>query len=200
MLWGEPTRCDRINVTCGRKGGVLAESPEAPSRWSLGYKVLLGSNMCKGKRRRARLSRGRSLRPQSLDQSEGALEGRLLLSVPCQAEKPGLLPLSYWKPSNTEGSDSQGPTCCPHCPQLGKSCLAGEWAVHLCVCHRSLQGVVLFWQLDGWIFISYDGWSQFWEEAQKLKLYFQHSSMMSGIISYPSETCSCSVGATLGST
>lgn len=97
---------------------------------------------------------------------------------------------------------SWGPICCPPSPQLGKSYLAGEWAVYLRVCHRSLQGFVLFC-FGNWTdeFLSVvmrttDRWSQFWEEAQKLKLYFQHSSMMSRIISYPSRTCS--MGGNIG--
>lgn len=145
-----------MDVTCGRKGGVLPESPEAPAGWSAGCKVFLGCNMCKGKRRRARLSRGRSL-----DQSAGSSGEKVVPECTLSGKKARpIASFNDRKASNTEGSDSWGPVCCPHSPQLGRSFLAGAWAVHLCVCHRSLRGSVLTWQLDGWIFISYDG--DFW--------------------------------------
>lgn len=130
---------------------MLAESPEAPARWSLGCKVLLGSNMCKGKRRRTRLSRGRSLRPQNLEQSEGVLERRLLLSVPCQAEKPGLLPLSVTGSRQTlKEVIAEGPSAV-FTPYSGASPAwqgNGQCTSVSATDHHKVF-FVLFWQLDG---------------------------------------------------
>lgn len=183
-----------MDVTCGRKGGVLAESPEAPAGWSLGCKVLLGSNLCKGKRRRARLSRGRSLRPQSLDQSAGSSGEKVVLEGNLSGKKARpFASFNDRKPSNTEGSDSWGPHSWASPSWQG----SGQCTSVSATDHYE----VLFW-LGNWMDeLSSVMMELLIGEASVEKKPRNSNSifkLMSRIIGYPSQTCSCSVGANIG--
>ena len=97
--------------------------------------------------------------------------------------------------------------CWSHSPQLGsKSYMEGRHGQYFSVPTTDnyqifVVVVCLFFGLSNWmsfyrLWWGRNGWSQFWEEDhqlsfQNVELFLRHSSIMSKIIGYPSQICTC---------